>query len=97
MARPKKFTAPAENPYTAPVTQQPAEQTEQRKEKRKKKTEDCYRFNAKFPLECKDYLQEMAWRNRTSITEYVTRLILADMEAHPEWKETIDVLNMSRK
>lgn len=54
---------------------------------------EYYRFNAKLPMECKDYLQEMAWRNRTTITEYLTRLIQEDMKAHPEWKDTIDILN----
>ena len=54
---------------------------------------EYYRFNAKMPMECKDYLQEMAWRNRTTITEYLTRLVLSDMEAHPEWRDTLDILN----
>lgn len=54
---------------------------------------EYYRFNIKLPIECKDYLQEMAWRHRTTITNYLTNIILADMDAHPEWKETIDVLN----
>ena len=35
----------------------------------------------------------MAWRNRTNITQYITRLIEADMEAHPEWKDSLDELN----
>lgn len=26
-------------------------------------------------------------------TEYLTRLIMADMEAHPEWRDTLDILN----
>ena len=52
-----------------------------------------YRFNAKLPAECKDFLQEMAWRSRCTITEYLTRIVRADMEAHPEWKDTIDTLN----
>ena len=82
MARAQKFQAPIVNPYTDKPTEQPTE-----------KKEEFYRFNAKMPMECKDYLQEMAWRNRTTITEYLTRLILADMEAHPEWKDTIDILN----
>ena len=80
--RPRKFTAPV-NEYAAPNQQ--TTPTPTRKE--------VYRFNAALPMECKDYLQEMAWRNRTSITEYISRLVLADMEAHPEWKDTIDILN----
>ena len=56
-------------------------------------TKSYYRFNAKFPIEYKAFLQEMAWRSRCTVTEYLSRLVLADMEAHPEWKDTIDVLN----
>ena len=83
----QKYTAPQANPYntiiqsTEPQQPEPAAKTE------------YYRFNAKMPIECKDYLQEMAWRNRTTITDYLTRLILADMEAHPNWRDTLDVLN----
>ena len=54
---------------------------------------EFYRFNAKFPIQYKDYLQEMAWRNRCTITEYLIRIVQADMDAHPEWKDTIDILN----
>jgi len=72
-----KFAAPKINPYKA----------EQKEEK------GIYRFNAKFPMECKDYLQEMAWRNRCSITDYLIHIVQADMEAHPEWKDTVDILN----
>ena len=72
-----KFAAPKTNPY----------KTELKEEK------GIYRFNAKFPMECKDYLQEMAWRNRCSITDYLIHIVQADMEAHPEWKDTVDILN----
>lgn len=41
---------------------------------------DQYRFNLKLPMRQKEYLSEVAWRNRVSITEYITRLIDADME-----------------
>lgn len=61
-------------------------------DKAEKKT--FYRFNIRFPEEYRMYLQEMAWRNRTDITQYINRLIAEDMEKHPEWKETIDVLNI---
>ena len=54
---------------------------------------EVYRFNLKLPIECKDFLQEMAWRNRTTITGYLVRLVRADMDAHPEWTETVDSLN----
>lgn len=85
MAKTPKFTAPQVNPYTAPAEQPQAQPPEQEK--------SFYRFNAKLPAECKDFLQEMAWRSRCTITEYLSRLVLADMEAHPEWKDTIDTLN----
>ena len=83
----KKFAAPQVNPYTSQEAPQEAPQEAQTERK------EYYRFNAKLPAECKDYLQEMAWRNRITITEYLARIIIADMEAHPEWKDTIDVLN----
>lgn len=85
MTRQRKFTPPQDNPYRNIIqsTQEPPQ---------KPKTE-YYRFNAKLPIECKDYLQEIAWRNRTTITEYLTRLVMADMKAHPEWRDTLDILN----
>lgn len=52
-----------------------------------------YRFNAKFPIEYKAFLQEMAWRNRLPINDYLVKIIGEYMDAHPEWKETIDILN----
>lgn len=83
----QKFTAPQGNPYNSII-----QSTEMQQPEPAAKTE-YYRFNAKLPMECKDYLQEMAWRNRTTITDYLTRLILADMEAHPNWRDTLDTLN----
>ena len=83
----KKFEAPQGNVYGSVI-----QSTEQAQPETAAKTE-YYRFNAKMPMECKDYLQEMAWRNRITITEYITRLILADMDAHPEWRDTLDMLN----
>mgnify|MGYP005922534873 CR=1 FL=1 len=89
----QKFTAPQGNPYNSII-----QSTEQQQPEPAAKTE-YYRFNAKFPMECKDYLQEMAWRatvrehRNVTITEYLTRVIRADMDAHPEWKETVDALN----
>lgn len=82
----QKFTAPQANPYNSII--QAAEPA-----KPAAPEEDAYRFNAKFPGIFKQYLQEMSWRNRTSITQYVANLITADMEAHPEWKDTLDILN----
>lgn len=94
MARQPKFQAPQVNPYDTMIQsttpdQQPAAPAKA----------EYYRFNAKLPIECKDYLQEMAWRatvrehRNVTITEYLTRVIRADMDAHPEWKETVDALN----
>lgn len=83
----KKFSAPVINPYTEQTQEAPKTQEQPKEEKQ------YYRFNAKLPLECKDYLQEMAWRNRTTITEYLARIILADKDAHPEWKDSLDILN----
>jgi len=44
--------------------------------------EPFYRFSLKLPAVCEGYLKEMAWRNRITITEYLTRLVQADMNAH---------------
>lgn len=82
----KKFEAPQGNVYGSVI-----QSTEQQQEAPVKT--EYYRFNAKMPMEYKDYLQEMAWRNRTTITDYINNLIAADMEAHPEWRETLDILN----
>ena len=54
---------------------------------------EVYRFNLKLPIEWKDFAQAMAWRNRTTITEYLAQLVRADMDAHPEWMDGIDHLN----
>lgn len=86
----KKFEAP-QNAFTSMI-QSAADQTQQPAKKA-----EYYRFCIRFPIEYKDYLQEMAWRNRTDITQYLNSLVKADMDAHPEWKDTIDVLNTGRK
>lgn len=57
------------------------------------KKQEYYRFNLKLPLDQKEYLQEMAWRSRESITAYLTGLVAADMKRHPEWRDTVDELN----
>ena len=58
-----------------------------------KEQKKFYHFNLKLPEECRAYLQEMAWRNRTTITDYLADMVLADMEAHPEWKDSLDELS----
>jgi len=37
-----------------------------------------YRLNLKLKAEHKEYLKEVSWRERTSITEYLNGLIEAD-------------------
>ena len=71
-----------------PVNRQISEATQERPTK-----EQVYRFSLKLPIEHKAYLQEMSWRSRTSITDYLARLVQEDMERHPEWRDTIDILN----
>lgn len=42
------------------------------------------------------YLQQMAWVNKTSITDYLNGLIEADMQAHASWADGLDELNKKR-
>lgn len=62
-------------------------------QKQEEKKQEYYRFNLKLPIEQKDYLQEMAWRSRESITAYLSDLVAADMEKHPGWRDGMDELN----
>jgi hypothetical protein len=39
-----------------------------------------YRINLKLKAEYKEYLDEVSWRNRKSITQYINDLIAADKE-----------------
>ena len=43
--------------------------------------------------EQKTYINEMAWRNRTSVTAYMQMLISEDMQKNPNWRESLDALN----
>lgn len=52
-----------------------------------------YKITMRTTDENRMYLQEISWRNKTSVTQYINDLIEADKAKHPEWKETIDVLN----
>ena len=54
------------------------------------------RIAARIPAECKIYIQEMAWKNRTTIAAYLTRIIEADMLKNPDWKDSLDELNVER-
>lgn len=52
-----------------------------------------YRFTARMPGEFGVYLNEKAYRERTTVTAIIQQLIKADMEAHPEIMEGLDELN----
>lgn len=41
-----------------------------------------YRYNLNLDSDLKDYLSDIAWKNRTSITQYLNDLIRADRENH---------------
>lgn len=41
-----------------------------------------YRYNLNLDRDLQQYLKETAWKNRTSITQYINDLIRADMEAY---------------
>lgn len=84
----QKFTAPQGNPYSSII-----QSTEQQQPKPAARTE-YYRFNAKFPIEYKEFLQEMAWRNRLTINDYLVKIVGEYMEARPDWKETINITNI---
>lgn len=43
-----------------------------------------YRFNLNMPIQYKDYLQEIAWENRVTITEYICKLIAEDAERNKD-------------
>lgn len=101
MAKKQQFTAPAANPYDSLIQSTTPEQAPE--EPKRKTRPDDYRFAMRVSAECGAYLREMAWRKtveehrQVTITELVQRIIEADMQAHPEWKETVDILNTSRK
>lgn len=48
-----------------------------------------YRFNARFSDEQGQYLKEMAWRNRCSVTELLSQIVDEHKTRHPEWKERL--------
>ena len=43
--------------------------------------------------EQKTYINEMAWRSRTTVTAYMQALIAEDMQKNPNWRESLDALN----
>lgn len=82
------------NPYGARRTrkgQAPADPKQE--EPQEQDQPKWYRFNMKLPAECQSYLQEMAWRNRMTITQYMADMVMADMAAHPEWRDSLDAAN----
>ncbi len=88
MAR-KKFEAPeAPNAVTTAYTETQPQTRQFEQEK------TFYRFNAKLPVEYKAFLQEMAWRYRIPINDFLVKIVGEYMDAHPEWKKTIDTLNV---
>lgn len=58
--------------------------------------DEKYRLNIKLPSEYGDYLREMAWQSKITIGEYVKNCIDADMQKHPEWRDSLDELNVER-
>lgn len=52
-----------------------------------------YRFTARMPGEYGRYLNEKAYRERSTITAVLQELVRADMEKHPEIMEGLDELN----
>lgn len=70
--------------------QAPADQAAKPKAAKKEPTE---RLNLKLPTTQKRYLQEMAWRRRMSLTQYLSALIQADMDQNPGWEDSLDELN----
>ena len=82
------FDAPQPGSFSRFHQPQPEQKPAEKKPKAK-----GYRLNLKFPDHYRDYLQEMAWRNRTNVTAYLSALIEADMEKHPDWQDGVDELN----
>ena len=54
-------------------------------------------FTTKIPPEARTYLNEMAWRTRSNISDYLTKIIFEDMAKHPEWNEALDELNKEKE
>lgn len=84
------------NPYGARRTRKAEPQADQATQDQAPADQEApkyYHFNMKLPEECRAYLQEMAWRNRTTITQYMQDMVMADMAAHPDWKDSLDATN----
>lgn len=46
-----------------------------------------YRYNLSLDGDLKEYLNDVAWRKRTSKTQYLNDLIRREMENDEEWKK----------
>ena len=88
-----EFDRMKSNPYGARRTRKDQAPAEPKQEEPQDQPTKWYRFNMKLPAECQAYLQEMAWRNRTTITQYMADMVMADMAAHPEWRDSLDAAN----
>ena len=82
----KFFTQGTEETHDKPETHDTPEKPKKQGRPPKKEEEKLrgYRYNLNLDRDLKDYLHEMAWKNRTSITQYINDLIRADMEAYIE-------------
>lgn len=82
----KFFTQGTEETHNKPETHDTHEKPKKQGRPPKKEEEKLrgYRYNLNLDRDLKDYLHEMAWKNRTSITQYINDLIRADMEAYIE-------------
>lgn len=71
------------------------EGTAEPKRGRPKKTDSeklrGYRYNLNLDRDLKQYLHEMAWQKRSSITQYINDLIRADMEAYFDECESLGI------
>lgn len=68
----------------AAVPEEEAERISKRGRHKKAEAEKLrgYRYNLNLDRDLQQYLKETAWKNRTSITQYINDLIRADMEAY---------------
>lgn len=70
---------------------QPTEETQQTQKTHDtqdtSKVQKKYRLNLNLDGDLEPYLKEVAWINRTSITQYLNDLIRKDMENHKDIKE----------
>lgn len=61
--------------------------TKDTEDTRNLKTKEYYRLNLKLDIELKEYIQEIAWLSRMSVTEYLNNLIKIDKENNKNLKK----------